>query len=103
MLADSHCHAWRHWPYDNSVPDPDYRGSIEALLYEMDTHGVERAAIVCARIGRGSGGSGFGNEDNNAYVSAFARKHPDRISAWVDFDCAWRTEHHQIGAPKRLR
>ena len=103
MLADSHCHAWRHWPYDNSVPDPDYRGSIEALLYEMDTHGVERAAIVCARIGRGSGGSGFGNEDNNAYVSAFARKHPDRISAWVDFDCAWRTEHHQIGAPKRLK
>ena len=40
MIADSHCHAWRRWPYDKSVPDPDHRGSIEALLYEMDTHDV---------------------------------------------------------------
>ena len=103
MIADSHCHAWRRWPYDTKVPDPDHRGSIEALLYEMDTHGVERAAVVCARIGAGNGGNGYGNDDNNTYVSTFAQKHPDRISAWVDFDCVWRTEHHTPGAPKRLQ
>jgi predicted TIM-barrel fold metal-dependent hydrolase len=103
MIADSHCHAWRRWPYDKSVPDPDHRGSIEALLYEMDTHGVSRASVVCARIGDGAGGEGFGNEDNNKYVAAFARKHPDRISTWVDVDCSWRSEHHQPGAVARLK
>lgn len=103
MIADSHCHAWRRWPYDKSVPDPDHRGSIEALLYEMDTHGVSRASVVCARIGDGAGGDGFGNEDNNEYVADFARKHPDRITAWVDVDCSWRKEHHTPGAVTRLR
>ncbi|MFM8254486.1 MAG: amidohydrolase family protein [Actinomycetota bacterium] len=103
MIADSHCHAWRRWPYDKSVPDPDHRGSIEALLYEMDTHGVSRASVVCARIGDGAGGEGFGNEDNNEYVANFARKHPDRISTWVDVDCSWRKEHHTPGAVARLR
>lgn len=103
MIADSHCHAWRRWPYDKSVPDPDHRGSIEALLYEMDTHGVSRASVVCARIGDGAGGAGFGNEDNNEYVADFARKHPDRITAWVDVDCSWRKDHHTPGAVERLR
>jgi predicted TIM-barrel fold metal-dependent hydrolase len=102
VIIDSHCHAWRAWPYDKSVPDPDHRGSIEALLYEMDTHGVEHATVVCARIGNSAGGEGFGNEDNNDYVSAFARKHPDRITAWVDIDCIWRKEHHTPGAIKRM-
>jgi predicted TIM-barrel fold metal-dependent hydrolase len=103
MIADSHCHAWRRWPYDKSVPDPDHRGSLEALLYEMDTHGVTRASVVCARIGDGAGGDGFGNEDNNDYVASFAKKFPDRISAWVDVDCVWRKDHHKPGAVARLR
>lgn len=103
MLFDAHCHAWRRWPYDTAVPDPDSRGSIEALLHEMDTHGVERAAVVCARIGGGAGGDGFANDDNNDYVAKFAAAHPDRITPWVDVDCLWRPEHHTSGAAERLR
>lgn len=102
MLFDAHCHAWRRWPYDTAVPDADSHGSIEALLYEMDTHGVERAAVVCARIGGGPGGHGFANEDNNDYVARFASTHPDRITPLVDVDCVWRPEHHTAGAAERL-
>ncbi|KQV06520.1 amidohydrolase family protein [Leifsonia sp. Root112D2] len=102
MLFDSHCHAWSRWPYDTAVPDAESRGSIEALLYEMDTHGVERAAVVCARIGGGRGGDGFGNDDNNEYVARFAAAHPDRITAVLDVDCVWRPEHHSSGAAGRL-
>ena len=102
MIVDSHSHAWRMWPYDTNVPDPSSRGSAEALLYEMDTHQVDRAVVVCARIGGGAGGDGFANEDNNAYVAGFAQAHPDRITPWVDVDCSWRDEYHQPGAAHRL-
>lgn len=103
MIVDAHCHAWRFWPYDRGVPDPGTRGSIEALLHEMDHGGVDHATVVCARIGGGAGGDGFANADNNDYVSAHARRHPDRITAWVDVDSSWRPEHHQAGATQRLR
>ena len=43
MIIDSHCHAWTTWPYDATVPDPDSRGRIEQLLFEMDRNGVDRA------------------------------------------------------------
>ena len=43
MIIDSHCHAWTTWPYDTSVPDPQHRGVIEQLLFEMDKEGVDRA------------------------------------------------------------
>ena len=69
----------------------------------MDTHEVSKAAVVCARIGNGAGGEGFANEDNNKYVAAYARKFPDRLTAWVDVDCMWRSEHHIPGAAARLR
>lgn len=103
MVIDGHCHAWRHWPYDRAVPDPTTRGSIESLLHELDQHGVDHATVVCARIGGGAGGDGFPNPDNNDYVSDFARRHPDRFTAWVDVDCSWRPEHHRPGAAMRLR
>lgn len=103
MIVDTHCHAWRRWPYDVTVPDPNTRGSIESLLYEMDRSGVDHAAVVCARIGGGAGGAGFSNEDNNDYVLDAGRRHPDRITAWIDVDCAWRPDHHSPGAADRLR
>lgn len=102
MIADSHCHAWRHWPYDASVPDTDHKGSVESLLYEMDQHGVERAAVVCARIGHEIGPE-FANDDDNDYVAAAAQEHPDRLVVVADVDCMWRPEHHQPGAADRLR
>jgi L-fuconolactonase len=102
VIFDAHCHAWKRWPYDLAVPDPESRGSAEALLYEMDTHGVDRAAIVCARIGGGMGGDGFANERNNDYVVDFAAAHPDRITPIIDVDCVWRPEHHTAGAAGRL-
>lgn len=103
MIVDTHCHAWRRWPYDTAVPDPESRGSIASLLYEMDTHRVDHATVVCARIGGGVGGDGFANEDNNEYVLDAVRRHPDRLSAWIDVDCVWRPDHHAPGAAERLR
>lgn len=103
MIIDTHCHAWSRWPYDMSVPDPETRGSVESLLYEMDSHGVDYAAVVCARIGGGPGGSGFSNDDNNEYVVNAARLHPSRLRAWIDVDCVWRNDHHSPGAAGRLR
>ena len=32
MIIDSHCHAWKIWPYLPEVPDPENHGSIELLL-----------------------------------------------------------------------
>lgn len=103
MIVDLHCHAWRRWPYDLAAPDPDTRGSIESLLYEMDRNGVDHAAVICARIGAGAGGNGHPNEDDNEYVREAARRHPDRLSAWIDVDCVWRPDHHAPGAADRLR
>jgi len=95
MIADSHCHAWRVWPYQPPVPDPTGHGSVDLLLYEMDRHGVERAAVVCARIGD--------NDDNNEYVAKAAARHPDRLAVLTDVDCFWRPEYHTPGAAARLR
>ncbi|PZF85328.1 amidohydrolase family protein [Jiangella anatolica] len=102
MIADSHCHAWRRWPYDARVPDPDHRGSVDALLYELDANGVDRAAVVCARIGADVGPD-FANDDNNDYVATAVRRHPDRLTLVADVDGSWRPEHHRPGAAGRLR
>jgi L-fuconolactonase len=98
VIVDSHCHAWRRWPYHPLVPDPESRGSVDQLLYEMDRNGVDMAAIVCARIGSGEAA----NDDNNDYVARAAARYPDRLVAVVDVDSCWRPEHHAPGAARRL-
>jgi L-fuconolactonase len=101
-ILDSHCHSWRRWPYSREVPDAGTRGSGESLLYEMDTHDVAHAVVVCAKVGGGAGRAGWANDDNNDYVTGLARMHPDRLTAWVDVDSEWQPEYHTPGAARRL-
>ena len=94
MIIDAHCHVWRHWPYLPSVPDPESRGTVEQLLFEMDQQGVEQAVIVCARLDH--------NADNNAYVAGCVRRFPGRLQQFADIDCSWTDTYHLPGAATRL-
>src|SRR3954454_3600945 len=94
MIVDSHCHAWRYWPYEPPVPDPTSRGTVEQLLWEMDQNGVDKAVVICARIEH--------NPDNNDYVAYAARRFPDRLYQFADVDCRWSETYHQPGAADRL-
>ena len=95
LLLDSHCHAWRLWPYPPLVPDEGSRGTIEQLIYEMDVHGVQQAAVVCAGIEN--------NRDNVEYV-AFARdRYRGRIHVLADLDCTWHDTYHAPGSADRLK
>jgi len=103
LIFDSHCHAWRNWPYDPRVPDLQSRGSVDSLLWEMDENGVDRAAVVCARMGR-EAGEASANDDKNEYVAAAAAAHPNRLVMIADVDGLWcPREHHKPGAAARLR
>lgn len=93
-IVDSHCHAWRTWPYAPPVPDPESRGRVEQLLFEMDAAGVAHAAIVCARIDH--------NPDNNDYIAECVRQHPQRLYQIADVDCSWSETYHTPGAASRL-
>jgi predicted TIM-barrel fold metal-dependent hydrolase len=95
MIIDSHCHAWSTWPYRPPAPDPESRGRVEQLLYEMDANGVDAAAIVCAQIDR--------NPDNNAYVAEQVKRTSNRLHMIADLDSEWSPTYHQPGAAARLR
>lgn len=95
MIIDSHCHAWAHWPYEPPVPDPDQRGRVEQLLFEMDQNGVDRALIVCAQIDH--------NPTNNRYVAQQVTHHQDRLYQVADLDSSWSATYHRPGAADRLR
>jgi predicted TIM-barrel fold metal-dependent hydrolase len=95
MIIDSHCHAWTHWPYQPSVPDPESRGRVEQLLNEMDLNGVDKAVIICAQIDH--------NPENNAYIAEVAAQHADRLYQFPDVDCSWSPTYHTPGAADRLR
>ena len=46
MVIDSHTHAWKYWPYQPPVPDPESRGRVEQLLWEMDrAREIDPAAV----------------------------------------------------------
>jgi len=92
---DCHCHAWSRWPYLPPVPDADTRGAVELLMFEMDQHGVEQAAVVCAAIEH--------NPDNVFYVTRARVKHPGRLHVIADLDCTWSDTYHVPGAAQRLR
>jgi predicted TIM-barrel fold metal-dependent hydrolase len=94
MIIDSHCHAWRYWPYQPPVPDPTSRGVVEQLLFEMDQHGVDRAVVVCARIDH--------NPDNNDYIAEVVRAYPERLYQFADVDCSWSATYQTPGAAGRL-
>lgn len=94
MIIDSHTHAWDRWPYEPPVPDPESRGCVEQLLWEMDRHKVDRAVIVCARIEH--------NPENNEYVAERLRRHPTRLIQFADVDCSWTDTYHKPGAAARL-
>jgi predicted TIM-barrel fold metal-dependent hydrolase len=95
MVIDSHCHAWATWPYQPAVPDPESRGRVEQLLYEMDACGVDQAVIVCAQIDR--------NPENNAYVAGQVQRYPARLHQVADLDSEWSPTYHQPGSAARLR
>ncbi len=78
MILDAHCHAWARWPYDPPVPDPDSRGRVEQLLWEMDQNGVSRAVVICAGL--------RDNADNNDYAASAARSSGGRLVAFADVD-----------------
>ncbi len=87
-ILDSHCHAWRRWPYPPLVPDEDSRGTIDQLLYEMDTNGIEQALVVCAAI-----------EDNPDNVEYVAFRQQTAILA----DSTLRPTSTALGAPPTTR
>jgi predicted TIM-barrel fold metal-dependent hydrolase len=94
-ILDSHCHAWRVWPYAPLVPDETSRGTIEQLLYEMDSHGIDQATVVCAAIEN--------NPGNIDYVSFAQARYPGRIRLVADLDCTWHETYHRGGSADRLR
>lgn len=95
MIIDSHCHAWARWPYDPPVPDPDSRGRVEQLLWEMEQNGVARAVVICAGL--------RDNAENNAYAAAAAAASGGRLVAFPDVDSRWLPTHRTAGAPARFR
>src|SRR5262249_43127203 len=94
MMIDSHTHAWEYWPYQPPVPDPESRGRVEQLLWEMDRCGVDMAVLVCARIEH--------NPRNNDYVAGCVAQYPDRLVQFADVDCSWTETYHAPGAAARL-
>lgn len=94
MILDAHCHTWERWPYQPAVPDPESRGRVEQLLYEMDAAQVERALIICAAIGD--------NPHNVDYAMDAARRHAGRFVVFPDLESRWHPHYGTPGAAGRL-
>jgi predicted TIM-barrel fold metal-dependent hydrolase len=94
MIFDAHCHVWENWPYQPAVPDPQSRARAEQLLYEMDANHVDRAIIICARIGD--------NARNIDYAMHAEIQHAGRFVVFPDLECRWSPHYKQPGAAARL-
>ncbi|MDF2797283.1 MAG: hypothetical protein K0R85_27 [Devosia sp.] len=94
MTIDAHTHIWERWPYQPPVPDPGTRARAEQMLFEMDQNGVERAVVICARIG--------GNAGNVDYAFEAAALHPGRFVVFPDLECRWSPDFRTPGAVQRL-
>jgi predicted TIM-barrel fold metal-dependent hydrolase len=94
MFFDAHCHAWANWPYQPPVPDPQHRGSVTQLLYEMAQHNVTQALVVCAEIASETA--------NNAYISQAVRAAPGTLYQLAELDSHWKPTYGQPGAAARL-
>lgn len=94
MRIDAHAHIWETWPYQPAVPDPATRARAEQLLFQMDRNDVERAVVICARIGD--------NPDNVDYAFNTALRHPDRLVVFPDLECCWSPDFRTPGAARRL-
>ncbi|WP_108398874.1 amidohydrolase family protein [Devosia submarina] len=94
MIIDAHTHVWEHWPYQSLVPDPGTRARVEQLLFEMDQNGVERAVVICARIGD--------NAHNVDYAYEASARHPGRLLVFPDLECRWAPDFRTPGAVQRL-
>jgi predicted TIM-barrel fold metal-dependent hydrolase len=60
----------------------------------MAQNGVDRAAVVAARIEH--------NPDDNEYVAACVRQHPAQLVQLADVDCQWSDTYQAPGAADRL-
>ena len=94
MTIDAHTHIWESWPYQPPVPDPQTRSRAEQLLFEMDQNDVERAVIICARIGD--------NPRNVDYAFEVAARYPGRLVVFPDLECRWAPDFRTPGAVQRL-
>jgi predicted TIM-barrel fold metal-dependent hydrolase len=94
MILDGHCHIWENWPYQPPVPDAASRARAEQLLYEMDANRVERAVVICARLGDNAG--------NVDYAFEAARRHRGRLIVFPDLECKWAADYRTPGARDRL-
>jgi len=94
MILDGHCHIWENWPYHPPVPDGTSRARAEQLLYEMDANSVDRAVVICARIGD--------NAANIDYAFDAALRHDDRLIVFPDLECKWGADYRKPGARDRL-
>lgn len=94
MTIDAHTHVWENWPYQPPVSDSATRSRAEQLLFQMDRNDVERAVIVCARIGD--------NPNNVDYALDASARHPGRFVVFPDIECRWAPDFRAPGAVRRL-
>lgn len=94
MIIDSHCHAWRTWPYEPAVAQPEEHASLQRAWRELVSWGVSSALVVAARL--------TGNSDNNEWLTAQAPAFDGVFAIAADWDSRWLPTYHAPDADARL-